>query len=80
MATREMLMQTSAKGKSPPGDDGKTPFERLYGCMKGTIKIMPGVDVTKPAYADDEWDELEAESDKRWDELLKSASNRKGMA
>lgn len=58
----------------------KTPFERLYGCMKGTIKIAPGVDITKPVYTDEEWAEIEAESDRKWDELLKSASDKKGSA
>jgi hypothetical protein len=66
MATKEMMMQAAAKQKSAAGEDGKTPFERLYGCLKGTIKIAPGVDLTEPTWGPEEWEAWE----EKWDRLL----------
>ncbi len=34
-------------------DDGLSFYERVRGCMKGTITVAPGVDLTEPA--DPEW-------------------------
>jgi hypothetical protein len=65
MATKELSMQAAAKQESA-GNDGKTPFERLYGCLKGAIKIAPGVDLTEPAWGKAEWEAWEA----KWDRLL----------
>lgn len=50
----------------------KKRFEDIYGCMKGTMKILPGVDLTEPVYSEEEWEEIEAEWDKKWDRLLRS--------
>ncbi len=72
MATKEMIMQAATTKQNAPGDDGKTPFERLYGCLKGTIKIAPGVDLTEPAWGKEEWDAWEA----KWDRLLPRKDSR----
>jgi hypothetical protein len=66
MATREMSMQAAVKKTNVPGEGGKTPFERLYGCMKGMIKIAPGVDFTEPAWGPEEWRAWE----EKWNRLL----------
>lgn len=50
----------------------KPRFEDIYGCMKGTMKIMPGVDLTEPVYSEEEWADIEAEWDRKWDRLLRS--------
>lgn len=64
-------MRNELEGLEAPEWKKKLRFEDLYGCMKGTIKIMPGVDVTAPAYTQEEWAEIEAERDRKWDEMLK---------
>ena len=65
----EMEEMSAGADFSPPKK--KVRFEDLYGCMKGTIKIMPGVDATAPVYTPAEWAEIEAARDRKWDELLK---------
>jgi hypothetical protein len=41
-------------------------FEDIYGCMKGTVTIMPGVDLTESM--SEEW----SANEQKWDEKLKS--------
>jgi hypothetical protein len=47
-------------------------FATLYGCMKGTIKIAPGVDLTESAYSGDD----EEAFDEKWDRLLPQSSKK----
>lgn len=42
----------------------KPRFEDIYGCMKGTMKIMPGVDLTEPL--SEEWEANEAKWEARF--------------
>ncbi len=42
----------------------KVRFEDLHGCMKGTLKIMPGVDITEPLT--EEWEANEAKWNARF--------------
>lgn len=65
MATREMMMLAAGKETGSPGAT-TTPFGRLYGCMKGTIKVAPGVDLTEPVWGPEEWKAWE----EKWDRLL----------
>src|ERR1043165_3046644 len=39
------------------------------GAMKGTFWIEPGYDLTRPMYTDEEWQEIENEMAKDWDEI-----------
>jgi hypothetical protein len=39
--------------------EGEADFHPAFGAMKGTFTIEPGYDVTKPAYSDKEWAEIE---------------------
>ncbi len=53
------VRRPKAAAGAPQAAAGK-PFHPLYGFMKGSIRIMPGTDLTQPA--DPEWaDRLDAE-------------------
>lgn len=43
-----MMGPYETKMARPPSGGRKVRFEELYGAMRGTIRIMPGVDVTAP--------------------------------
>ncbi len=52
-------------GGAAEGAPHKKPrFEDIYGCMKGTMKIMPGVDLTEPLT--EEWEANEAKWEARF--------------
>jgi len=38
--------------RAPGGDDAEAPWDprSMFGCMKGSIIIVPGIDLTKPIY------------------------------
>lgn len=52
MASRKLVFRKSAPEAPPPAElakrDGKALFNELYGSMKGTMTILPGVDLTAP--------------------------------
>jgi hypothetical protein len=59
MAKRKLVFRRVRAPKVGEGSEAK-PFHPLFGHMKGLIRIMPGVDITRPA--DPEWaDRLDAE-------------------
>lgn len=65
MQKRKLVFRRVRAPKGPGGEDEDF-IHPAYGAMKGLIRIMPGVDITRPA--DPEWaDRLDAEygSEKR---------------
>ena len=63
MPARKLLFRRVAQaagGGAPRNPPARSRFIRLYGAMKGLIRIMPGTDLTQPA--DPEWaDRLDAQ-------------------
>ena len=51
MARCTLVFRRVREPKIPDSLDGK-PFHPLYGYMQGMIRVMPGVDVARPAGAD----------------------------
>lgn len=41
---------------SPKNSGRKGSFADIYGCMRDTITVAPGVDLTKPVVDADDWD------------------------
>ena len=60
---RRVDNQKSSTSTSASGEPERHP---LIGCMKGTVWIAPGTDLTKPAMP--EWSEV-AYGDKTWDDF-----------
>ncbi len=48
---RKLVFRRVRASKAPAGGEEK-PFHPAYGCMKGLVRIMPGVDITQPADPD----------------------------
>ncbi len=53
-AVFEKIAPPAAEGPEPVEAGGA--FSRVYGCMKGTVTVAPGVDLTAPL--DVEWDAM----------------------
>jgi hypothetical protein len=71
MKGRKLVFRRAERRKSGSGAaalDRQAPAARhpLIGCMKGTVWIAPGTDLTKPAMP--EWGEV-AYGDKTWDDF-----------
>jgi hypothetical protein len=64
---RKVASAQTAKREEPatPGEQGESRHP-LIGCMKGTVWIAPGTDLTQPAMP--EWGEV-AYGEKTWDDL-----------
>jgi hypothetical protein len=43
----------------------------IFGCMKGMVTFVPGVDLATPTYSAAEWDEIEKEWSENWDRLMR---------
>lgn len=73
--------EPSAPAATVEADDAqvvaKVRFKDLFGCMRGMIRIMPGVDVTAPAYSEAEWAEIEAERAAQSDAAPRKATSRR---
>jgi hypothetical protein len=60
------------KAKSPRKKrPAKGKWEQLYGCMKDKIVSAPGTDVSFKPYTEEEWEEIEVEWLRSWDELMR---------
>jgi len=60
---RRLEQEPTAKGGTPSAEARGPEGHPLFGWMKGTLTIAPGVDLTQPA--DPEWGEV-AHGDRRW--------------
>jgi hypothetical protein len=58
MEERRLLLRREDPGEFVRGEPP------MFGCMKGTVTVMPGVDLTEPA--DPDWAELAEEKARRW--------------
>ncbi|HEY8696927.1 MAG TPA: hypothetical protein VIM02_04870 [Rhizomicrobium sp.] len=59
----------SETGREFAPDEKKLGRHPAIGAMKGTFWIEPGYDLTRPMYTDEEWQEIEEEMAKDWDEI-----------
>jgi hypothetical protein len=66
----ELVFRKKAKLSKTSKSGTSTPWKNIYGCMKGMISFAPGFDATSPAFTAEEWDEIEREWERNWDELL----------
>jgi hypothetical protein len=62
MAARKLVFRREKKVEQPKSvPEGKAGRHPLFGCMKGTVTIPEGVDLTEPA--DPEWGKIAYRSD-----------------
>jgi hypothetical protein len=67
MTARKLVFRREKQAYPPTPAPAKSGGHPLFGCMKGTVTIPEGVDLTEPA--DPEWGEIAYGSDpsKRWE-------------
>lgn len=68
LAAERLVFRKSAPAVAPGKGER---WKSVYGCMKGMVTFAPGYDAASPAFNPEEWDEIEQEWLRNWDELMR---------
>ena len=67
LASERLVFRKAVSGETHAKGDR---WKSVYGCMKGMVTFAPGFDATSSAWTAQEWDEIDQEWLRNWDDLL----------